>query len=87
MNLTVDASVFVATSRREETHYPASRRYLQQVRAQGSSLFCPILVLPECAGGIAGDVQDRRPCRRPACPVSAANDYARDGQRPGPRRC
>ena len=58
MSLTVDASVFVAASRTEEVHY--SRQFLQQARAQSSALFCPMLVLPECAAAIAGPTGDSR---------------------------
>jgi predicted nucleic acid-binding protein len=58
MNLTVDASVFVAASRADEVHYLASRQLLQQARAQRCSLFCPTLVLPECAAAIARPTGD-----------------------------
>jgi predicted nucleic acid-binding protein len=58
MNLTVDASVFVAASRPEEAHYLASRQFLQQARVRGSDLFCPLLVLPECAAAIARATDD-----------------------------
>jgi predicted nucleic acid-binding protein len=47
MTITVDASVFVAAARTEETHSLASRRFLLQVQAQDTNLFCPILILPE----------------------------------------
>jgi predicted nucleic acid-binding protein len=60
MSLTVDASVFVAASREEEVHYHASRQFLQQVRAQAQhlNLYCPALVLPECAAAIARPTAD-----------------------------
>lgn len=58
--LTVDASVFVAASRTDEVHYPASRRFLQQVSARHGNLFCPVLVLPECAAAIARPTGDVR---------------------------
>ena len=60
MNLTVDASVFVAASRADEVHYQASRQFLQQIRAQQCDLFCPTLVLPECAAAIARPTADAR---------------------------
>ena len=60
MNLTVDASVFVAASRSDEAHYPASHQFLQQVRAQQCDLFCPTLLLPECAAAIARPTADAR---------------------------
>jgi len=58
MNLTVDASVFVAASRADEVHYLASRQFLQRVRAQRCNLYCPTLVLPECAAAIARPTAD-----------------------------
>jgi predicted nucleic acid-binding protein len=60
MNLTVDASVFVAASRTDETHYQASRQFLQQVQAQQCDLYCPTPVLPECATAIARPTADAR---------------------------
>jgi predicted nucleic acid-binding protein len=53
MNCTVDASVFVAAARREETHHAASRRFLREARARGTTLVCPVLALPECAAAMA----------------------------------
>lgn len=44
MNLTIDASVFVAAARVEEAYNLASRRFLLHVQAQGVSIFCPALV-------------------------------------------
>jgi predicted nucleic acid-binding protein len=58
MNLTVDASVFVAAARVEEIHYSASRQFLLQARAHDATLFCPALVLPECAAAIARPTGD-----------------------------
>jgi len=60
VNCTIDSSVFVAVARPEETHYAASRMFLQQARARALMLFCPTLVLPECAAAIA------RPTGEPA---------------------
>jgi predicted nucleic acid-binding protein len=60
MNLTVDASVFVAASRADEVHYQASRQFLQQIQAQRCDLYCPTLVLPECAAAIARPTADAR---------------------------
>lgn len=58
MNLTIDASVFVASARTAEAEYPASRRFLQQAQMQAADLFCPFLVLPECAAAIARSTGD-----------------------------
>ena len=60
MNLTVDASVFVAASKSDEVHYPASHQFLQHVRAQRCTLYCPTLLLPECAAAIARPTADAR---------------------------
>ncbi len=53
MNCVIDASVFVAALRKEEPRYNASRRFLQRVQASNSAVFCPTLILPECAAAIA----------------------------------
>ena len=58
MNLTVDASVFVASARTTDTEYLTSRQSLQQARTLAADLFCPILVLPECAAAIARSTGD-----------------------------
>jgi len=58
MNLTVDASVFVAAARAEETHYAASRQFLVQARSLGATIVCPTLILPECAAAIARPTGD-----------------------------
>ncbi|MGD8626952.1 MAG: PIN domain-containing protein [Anaerolineae bacterium] len=60
MSLTIDASVFVAAARLDERHYPTSHQFLQQIRAQQCNLFCPTLVLPECAAAIARPTADAR---------------------------
>jgi predicted nucleic acid-binding protein len=60
MNLTVDASVFVVASRTDEVHYQASRQFLQQIQAQRCDLYCPTLVLPECAAAVARPTADAR---------------------------
>jgi predicted nucleic acid-binding protein len=60
MNLTIDASVFVAASRADEVHYRASRQFLGQIRSQRCNLYCPTLVLPECAAAIARPTSDAR---------------------------
>jgi len=58
MNCTVDANVFVAAVRLGEEHYAVSRRFLHLVRAEAVAVFCPTLVLPECAAAIARPTGD-----------------------------
>ncbi len=58
MNCTIDASVFVAAVRLEENHYTVSRTFLQQAREDALDVFCPTLVLPECAAAIARPTGD-----------------------------
>lgn len=58
MNVTVDASVFVAAARTDDVRYVASRQLLQKVEAQGCCLVCPTLLLPECASAIARPTGD-----------------------------
>jgi predicted nucleic acid-binding protein len=59
MILTIDASVFVAAARPQESHYSVSRQFLRQARSKDATIFCPALVLPECAAAIlrpTGDI-------------------------------
>ena len=58
MMVTIDASVFVAASRVSETHNQACRRFLLQVQSRDTNLFCPALVLPECAAAVARPTGD-----------------------------
>lgn len=58
MNCTIDASVFVASVRLEEEHYIVSREFLQQAQVRVVNVFCPTLVLPECAAAIARPTGD-----------------------------
>jgi len=58
VNLTIDASVFVAAARTVEIHYSTSREFLREVRTQKADLFCPILLLPECAAAITRSTTD-----------------------------
>jgi predicted nucleic acid-binding protein len=59
MILVIDASVFVAAARTQETHHSVSRQFLRQARSQEATVLCPTLLLPECAAAIVrptGDV-------------------------------
>jgi len=47
----IDASVFVASARSDEPHYLISRKFLRE--AQTLDIYCPTLVLAECAAAIA----------------------------------
>ena len=58
MNVTIDASVFVAAARPQETQHLTSRRLVQQVRRLKADLFLPFLILPECAAAIASPTGD-----------------------------
>ena len=58
MILTIDASVFVAAARPQEMHYEISRQFLRQVRSLDATVFCPTLVLPECAAAIVRPTAD-----------------------------
>lgn len=53
MTCTIDASVFVATARADEAQHTVSLKFVRWVRGQRMPIFCPTLVLPECAGAIA----------------------------------
>jgi len=63
MKCTIDASVFVAIARADEAQHADSVDFLRQLRRQGVPVFCPSLVLPECAGAISrptGGSEDAR---------------------------
>ena len=53
MNCTIDASVFVAAARATEVHHATSLDFLRRVQKQAADLYCPALVLAECAAAIA----------------------------------
>ena len=53
MNCTVDASVFASAVRHEEEHWLCSREFLRRVQVDGAEVFCPTLVVPECAAAVA----------------------------------
>lgn len=53
MNCTIDASVFVSAVRAEENYHAVSRQFLQLIQTEAVAIFCPVLVLPECAAAIA----------------------------------
>jgi predicted nucleic acid-binding protein len=52
VNCTVDASAFVAAARATEDHHRDSVEFLAQIRDAAVNVFCPTLVLPECAAAI-----------------------------------
>ena len=58
MNCTIDASVFVAAARDQEAQHLTSLEFLDQIQAQGTTVFCPALVLAECATAITRSTGD-----------------------------
>ncbi|MCP4373465.1 MAG: type II toxin-antitoxin system VapC family toxin [Deltaproteobacteria bacterium] len=58
MNCTIDASVFVSATHTNELQHLVSLDFLEQVRIQGISIFCPTLVLPECMAAITRPTGD-----------------------------
>ena len=56
MKCTIDASVFVASARSDEPKYIVSRKFLRD--AQTHEIYCPTLVLTECAAAIARQSKD-----------------------------
>jgi predicted nucleic acid-binding protein len=53
---TIDASVFVASARSDESNYLTSRRFLSEARSE--EVYCPTLALAECAAAIARQTGD-----------------------------
>ena len=62
MNLTIDASVFVSAARPSEELYNLSYSFLQEVKRE--KIFCPTLILAECAAAIARPTGDSALSRR-----------------------
>ncbi len=58
MNYTIDASVFVSAVRTKEAQHLVSLDFLDQIQAQGVTIFCPTLILPECAAAITRPTGD-----------------------------
>jgi predicted nucleic acid-binding protein len=58
MNYTIDASVFVASARKNELRYMESLYFLGKIREQELSIFCPLLVLAECSAVIVSRTSD-----------------------------
>jgi predicted nucleic acid-binding protein len=56
MRCTIDASVFVASARSDESNYPQSRKFLKV--AQSLEIYCPSMALAECAAAIARQTGD-----------------------------
>lgn len=59
MNVTVDASVFVAQVKEGEPFNAASRECIVRLERPDWQLACPALVLPECAGALARTLDDQ----------------------------
>jgi hypothetical protein len=53
MNVTVDASVFVAQAKEGEPFAAANRESILRLEQPPWQVVCPSLVLPECAGALA----------------------------------
>ncbi len=52
--IVIDASVFVAAFQSHEPDHPGCLQLLSEIRKPpGTSVSCPSLVLPECAGAVA----------------------------------
>ncbi len=58
MTITIDASIFVSAARPEEEHRAESQRFLDQFLLTEEVVFCPALILAECAAAIARRTAD-----------------------------
>lgn len=56
MKWVIDASVFVASARSDEPYYQMSREFLR--KAQIHEIYCPTIVLAECAAAISRQTDD-----------------------------
>ncbi len=53
MSVVVDASVILAAAQETEEGYEASDRFLASLETLKDPVYCPALVIPECAGAMA----------------------------------
>jgi predicted nucleic acid-binding protein len=63
LNYTIDASVFVAATREQEKNFAISRELVDRFEHQSNQsldVYCPTLILPECAAAIARSSSSRK---------------------------
>jgi predicted nucleic acid-binding protein len=53
MSFTIDASVIVSAAHAPDVNHTDSFEFLRRIRLQNEGVFCPTLVLTECAAAIA----------------------------------
>ena len=53
IKLAIDANVYVSAANASEPQPAVSLRFLQEVRSQAVTVFCPTLILPECSAAIS----------------------------------
>ncbi len=53
MSYTIDANVFISAAFSKEIHHQESLSFLKTVRKHEEDIFCPALILAECASAIA----------------------------------
>ena len=58
MSFVVDASVFVAAAIPTDIYHIDSQRFLKRIERDNDSMYCPTIVLCECASAIARPTRD-----------------------------
>lgn len=53
MNLTIDASVFVAAAHSADFYHTPSASFIRDLQQKSVDIFCPTLILVECAAAMA----------------------------------
>ncbi len=56
--MTVDANVFVSALIPSDSNFKDSIAFVDRVKSRGSSIYCPSLILPECAGAVVRPTGD-----------------------------
>ena len=62
--MTIDANVFVSALIPSDSNFNASVDFVNRVRSLRSDVYCPTLVLPECAGAVIRPTGDLPLARR-----------------------
>jgi len=64
VNFTLDASVIVSLARASEETHAASFEFLREVRRRDEKIFCPTMMLAECAATVARQTDQPALARR-----------------------
>ena len=69
--MTIDANVFVSALVPSDSNFGTSVTFIDRVRSLGGDVYCPSLLLPECAGAVIRPTSDLPLARRAVESVQA----------------